>query len=356
MPVVRPTSISFLPFFAACLCAASLWAAAGDEKPAHPGDKRFDGIELGPGILRTIQPNVRIDQWSEAEIEAYYEVLDFARKTPYAEQQQRARLNLDNEFERFRAELRAATKRRSEQYDRLAEQHPQRAAAYERLKRIAERRLKQQLDQIDDFEDEPAKFPLMARMTKSMIEDKPSRFHGKLVTLSGQIRKLISYDAHPNDYGIKRLYEAWMFTRDSGILQSKKRKTAADDEEAAAKKALGKIPVVVVFTEKPEGMPEGEKILEAATVTGYVFRVHRYADFRDTLPPAPMLLAGRIEWHPRQPSEPTPPWMYAAVFATVAGILLVVFLVNRRDQASRIERRRHTLDEPPPDFTETPSA
>lgn len=340
-----------ITFFATCVCSASIAGeSSGDEASETPA-KRFVGIELGPGILSAIQPNVRIADWSQDEIDAYYEVLSFARKTPYSDQKKRAESNLTAEIDRFRDDVKAEYQKRVDQYDQLAAQNPQRAGNYERLKKAASRRLKRQ---ISEFADEPKKFPLMARMVKSMIEDKPSRFHGRLITLTGQIRKLISYDAHPNESGVERLYEAWMFTRDSGMLQSKNRKSDADGARSP-RKTLGKIPVVIVFTQKPEGMPEGEKILEAATVTGYVFRVHRYADLRDTLPPAPMLLASRIEWHPRPPQEPTPTWMYAAVFAAIGGLLVVVFLVARRDKTSRLRRRENTLDETPPDFSESPS-
>ena len=222
-----------ITFFATCLCSAS---TAGDESDdavtkKEAAAKRFVGIELGPAILSHIQRNVRIADWNQEEIDSYYEVLRFARTTPMAAQKKQARANLLSDIETYRQEVIAAHRK---QIDTKA----------------ASRRLKLQLRKIDEFSDDPTEYPLMARMVRSMIEDDPSRFHGKLVTLTGNIRRLISYKAHPNKFGITRLYEAWMFTKDSGLLRSKKKRKTGAGPDQSTSRSLGKIPVVIVFTEQ----------------------------------------------------------------------------------------------------------
>ncbi|GAB4154727.1 MAG: hypothetical protein Tsb009_31400 [Planctomycetaceae bacterium] len=313
-------------------------------------EKRFVGIELGPGITSSIQRKVRIQDWNQEEIDAYYEVLAFAKKTPYDAQKSQAEKNLADDMKKYRDELQAEYEKRIKRYRKLAEKHPEKKRGYARLQAAAARRLKAQLKKLDEFKEKPEKYPLFARLTKSMVEDSPSPYHGKLVTLSGQVRKLISYPAHENKFGIKRLYEAWMFTSDAGMLRSRNEKS--DAEGAGKNRSLGKVPVVIIFTEKPAGMPEGERILEAATVTGYVFRVHKYADFRNTQTIAPMILAKKLEWHPRQKSTPTPRWVFVAELMGLLAIILAIWWVAQRDQRIRTERREHSLDESTPFFSD----
>ena len=141
-----------------------------------------------------------------------------------------------------------------------------------------------------------------------------------------------------------------MFTDDSGMLRSRTRKT--DSAEKEGKRSRGKIPVVIIFTEKPEGMPEGAKILEAATVTGYVFRIHEYPIAGKRLQLAPMLLAHKIEWHHSQNKELVAPWIIWTVLLSLGAIFVAILWVARREKQIRDQRRQQSINEPAPDFTE----
>ncbi|MCH8828502.1 MAG: hypothetical protein IID45_02890 [Planctomycetes bacterium] len=314
------------------------------QQTAAASSRRFVGIELGADILSSLLEWKSINDWSQPEIDAYYEVLDFARKTPFREQKAQARKNLRAELQRYRGIIR---------------------------ERYKGRRRKQLLKQVRKYEDKPSSYPLFTQLMVSLLNENkprrvraatsavvgvqasgpwsmlPSRFQGKLVTLKGQIRKLVSYRAHKNKFGITTLYEAWLFTDDSGALAAKPvGKKRPEDEGKRPQETLGKIPLVVIFTQKPAGMPQGDKILEAATITGYVFRMHQYEDKRNTefLALAPLLLAQKVEWHPRKKSKPTSAWIYAAVVASlVAGVLTIVW-ATVRDAKRRRKRRAAMTD------------
>ena len=308
-------------------------SATAAQKKERP--KRFAGIELGPGILSFIQRKARKDDWNQQEIDAYYEVLDFARKTPYVLQKAKARENVLADIERYRDEVRAEYAKRIKRYDKLAADNPDSASRYGRLKRAAGRLLKRRLARHREFAENPRDFPIFARMTTSLLKDEPSRFHGKLVTLSGHVRKLISYKVFENAFGIDTVYEAWIYTHHSGGN-----------------------PAVVICTSVPEGMPRGENISEECTVTGYVFRLHwhPFGDESDKgrIRPSPMILAGRMEWRPRTAGSTVPPWVYVSVFLAVVGVVVVIVWVARRDKFSRKQRQAQALEAATPDLS--PSA
>ena len=79
---------------------AASTTVAEDESPPD-----FVGIEIGPGIINAVQKRKRIGDWSQREIDAYYQVLKLARETPYAEQRKKADANFQAEIDRYRDEV-----------------------------------------------------------------------------------------------------------------------------------------------------------------------------------------------------------------------------------------------------------
>jgi len=316
---------------AVCLHIPVRGAPLADPKPA--AKPAFNGIELGPGILDAVKQPKRIDDWSQREIDAYYQVLDHARKTDHAQQRAKARENFLAELQRLQ--------------EKVEEDYRQRIAAIEkkqdelgtvktlRLKSFAAQNRRKRLNGLENYRENPDEFPLIERVITSLIAEENSRFHGKLVTLHGRLRKLISYSAHENPYGVTQLYEAWIYPTTSGRFSKKDARTN---------------PVVVVCTSIPEGIPQGEDIAESVTITGYVFRLHHYPVKGDKVLITPMILASRLEWHPRtEPDEP-PPWIGAALIAAVVLLIALVVLVGRRDKAEhrrQIDRMMHDEEESP---------
>jgi hypothetical protein len=140
----------------------------------------------------------------------------------------------------------------------------------------------------------------------------PDLYRGRPVTLHGHVRKLVPMPPgeHPYPHNVPMLYEAWLYT---------------DDSQGN--------PAVVVFTEKPDGLPEGGDLAEEVTVTGYFYKMYAY-DAQDTTRIAPMLLAGGVTWHPAPPVGwgPTPPWVYAVITLAVLLLITVVWRINRHDR------------------------
>jgi hypothetical protein len=314
-PRLRPR---FLAGLSLAGCSVAIPAPAADDRAAAPD---FVGIELGPGILKAVREPKRIDDWSQREIDAYYEVLRFVRTIDSARQKQQARENLRAEVERYRREAEDEYVRRIKQIE--ADSANLGLLKTTRHKATAAARRRKRLELAETFESDPAEFRLFARIANSLLPADPqkgerSRFHGKLVTLHGHIRKLVSYPAHENRFGVKQLHEAWIYTKYSGTN-----------------------PAVVICTSLPKGIPTGDRIMESVSVTGYAFRMHKYPDKADKIHYAPMILASTIEWHPRKEPKPAPSWWGGAVAAIVVLILVALVLVARRDKAAhrkQIER------------------
>lgn len=320
---LRPSLCAGLIVACGVLAAGSVPALSDDDGGAAAPD--FAGIEFGPGILKAVGRPKRIDDWSQPEIDAYYEILDFARKTDYARQKQQARDNLKADVERFRREAEEEYARRIKQIEADSDKLGLLQTA--RLKAAAAARRRKRLGLAETYEDDPAEFRLFARIANSLMQADPEkgkhgRYQGKLVTLRGHIRKLVSYPAHENKFGIKQLHEAWIYTKYSG-----------------------KNPAVIICTSIPKGIPTGERIVEDVSVTGYVFRMHKYTDRGGKTHYAPMILASTIEWHPRKEPAPAPSWWAGAVVAVVVLIFAVLVFSGRRDKAAHRRQIEHSIQD-----------
>jgi hypothetical protein len=144
----------------------------------------------------------------------------------------------------------------------------------------------------------------------------PADYRGELVHLHGAVKRLIQYEAGPNDYGIEQLYEAWLFTEDSFNN-----------------------PYVVICTHIPEAMPMGE-VSERVRVAGFFFKNNAY-NAGDVPRVAPMILAHRLVWlrPPPESAGPGPgkmfPWL-VGMSLLAAGAL--IFWLHRRRPPSPAER------------------
>jgi hypothetical protein len=153
-----------------------------------------------------------------------------------------------------------------------------------------------------------------------MVES--DRFRGELVTITGQVKRLWTLPAAPNDHGIDDVYEAWLLTPDSGNN-----------------------PWVIRFTSLPDGFPEGDALDERVRVTGYFFKRFGYASHQG-LHTAPMLLAKRMQWiRPRttrrQEDSGLMPYVlgFVALLGTsLAGMLWYFTLGDRRFHRNYLKR------------------
>jgi hypothetical protein len=155
----------------------------------------------------------------------------------------------------------------------------------------------------------------------------PKLFQGMSIQLKGHARKIIKYPAGENDFGIKHLYECWLYTEDS---QSN--------------------PAVIISTQIPEGLPLGEEItdsVEALSVTGIFYKNYIYSA-QDTIRRAPMILAREIHWNPVKPvikksySNQT---ILIISFSFLVVFLILYLLGNTRTKRNLIAKEEF-IDDP----------
>ncbi|MBI1322283.1 hypothetical protein GC170_03720 [bacterium] len=100
----------------------------------------------------------------------------------------------------------------------------------------------------------------------------PPKYRGQLIGLRGTVRRAVAYDVDPNAYGLKKRYELWIFTEDSG-----------------------KFPWVVELTNLPEGFPLGTDLQERVETAGYFLKLWAYRA-QDGFRSAPVLLGHGLVW------------------------------------------------------------
>jgi len=192
-------------------------------------------------------------------------------------------------------------------------------------KQAAEFNLQQRRSELKTFKEHPQlKLPLFPDIFKNS-----SRYKGRLVTLTGRVRKLMHYPAEKNDYGIKTLYEAWLFTDDSQ-----------------------QNPTVVICTEVPEilqnRLPAGTDVIDHVTVTGYLFKMYAY-NAQDTTRVAPLILARQLEWSPpitdEKGSQVFLQLMAGAFAILIAGVAVVTWKALQKDKEFKEKRLQTDQDQ-----------
>jgi len=100
----------------------------------------------------------------------------------------------------------------------------------------------------------------------TQLWDQPERYRGQPIRLRLHVRRVLEYDAPENSHGITKVYEAWGWTDESRSF-----------------------PYVVVFPERPEGLPIGPEIHGEIVFVGYFLKVMSYTAF-DKTRGAPLLV------------------------------------------------------------------
>ncbi len=141
---------------------------AASQKENSPEQKRQeDEISINPKLLAPIlQPfGIRSMGVRDVERDAYYEILDKARK--------------------------------------IGNRKLKVAAAEFKKQRLA-------LPRYERYRTDPSKFPTFIDLFKN-----PLKYHGKVVTVHGHALKLIDVAAGKNDFGLETVWEVWLYTDDS---------------------------------------------------------------------------------------------------------------------------------------------
>ncbi len=109
----------------------------------------------------------------------------------------------------------------------------------------------------------------------AVLQKQPAHYRGQLLAVAGDLRRLMPFPVRKNDEGITELYEALVFTGDSGTT-----------------------PYRVRLTTRPVGLPFAESIDPPlpVRVVGYFFKRDQYIIEKDLrVHAAPLLLAQRID-------------------------------------------------------------
>jgi hypothetical protein len=153
----------------------------------------------------------------------------------------------------------------------------------------------------------------------------PDYYRGRLVTVSGIVRRATRVALIRNDYGIKEYYQVWLWPSDNPTA-----------------------PIVVYCLRLPKGFPTGDELAEQSELTGLFFKRWAY-QAQDAIRTAPALLARDLQWQPKPVIAPEPPpetWMVVmAIGGAVAAALLGALAVYLRTRPSQ-----PVLPEQLPDF------
>lgn len=159
--------------------------------------------------------------------------------------------------------------------------------------------------------------------TYTQLFSEPDVYRGKLVSIEGDVRRLVKKDAGTNGEGIDFVYEGWLFNNDSGNR-----------------------PFVFFCTDLPPGLAEiapGQKTFEHVRVTGYYFKRYEYAS-ASGLNSAPMLVSHTVRWIPVKSTanQPIAPARIPYILGGIAliGIVLGCIIWWFIDWGTRTRARR----------------
>ena len=172
---------------------------------------------------------------------------------------------------------------------------------------------------------DPAKLQRTARsdLPWAVVMNNPEQFRGTPIEIRGKLRRITPFVARRNSFGVQGLYDAWLFTRDSGDR-----------------------PWHVVTSSVAVGIPIAEKLDESVPVRvcGYFFKREGYAA-HGGLRTAPLIAGQRVELVRTMPLNRSDseivPWLYAFAIVVGGSLLLTMwrfFVSDRRFRFSRASR------------------
>lgn len=243
--------------------------------------KRWDDVplvycetlrQISPRPHRALIQQYTVDRRAMREQERwlYFETLRQMQLTKQAPKQQLARSFLKARITDLMKAIDRQTRLDLQRTDELLQaekiserEHRQRKAAYQRRLTTRVRRYRDLLEQPEQFS------------TFVDLFQNPEVYHGRLVTLSGHVRHVVSYPGDEMMFQDGRmLHEIWLFTDDSQHN-----------------------PTVVITPELPDSFPTSAEVIDRVTVTGCFFKRYVYGS-QDADRIAPLILAGKISWDP----------------------------------------------------------
>lgn len=206
----------------------------------------------------------------EQERWLYYETLRQMQLTRLQPKQMVARTFLRNRITDLMKAIDSQTKQDLKRNDELLQQEKISEQEYRQQKSAFQRRFVSRVRRYREMREQPERFSTFVDLFQN-----PDVYHGRLVTLSGHVRHVVSYP--PDDSlmpGGRMLNELWLFTDDSQHN-----------------------PTVIITPSLPADFPVNADVIDRVSVTGCFFKRYVYSS-QDAERIAPLILAGRISWQP----------------------------------------------------------
>ncbi|MCC9604931.1 hypothetical protein LOC68_25515 [Blastopirellula sp. JC732] len=163
-------------------------------------------------------------------------------------------------------------------------------------------------DSLTPAQAEPVQFAQLFRQ--------PDEYRGKLVAVSGTVKRVVKVDASKEDLGVDHLWQIWLFS-------------GADAN-----------PMVIYSLELPDQFPTGLKVNERATIVGVFFKRWIYKA-EGGIFTAPLLLSKSVAWSPPpqyKPMSMTQLGIGIAVSVVVALVIATLIFRKSNDAESVAER------------------
>jgi len=155
----------------------------------------------------------------------------------------------------------------------------------------------------------------VGRVTYAQLFRQPDQYRGRLVTVSGIVRRVHRIKLFKNDYDLQEYYQIWLFPSDNPSS-----------------------PMVIYCLQLPKRFPTGMDLAEEVEVTGFFFKLWAY-QAKDAFRTAPTLFAKTLQWQKRPVMTTKKPldaqWIILVVALAALSAILTALYVYLRTKPAR---------------------
>jgi hypothetical protein len=136
----------------------------------------------------------------------------------------------------------------------------------------------------------------------AQLLDEPGRYRGRPIHLRGRLHRLLEYPAQPNEFGIQRQFEGWIYTQ-----------------------ASGSFPYCLILADPPVDIAPAASLFESVEVSGYFLGWWRYTSKEGERTSAPIVAVSLIRRIPAprplaDPRATLPAWGTGLLLLLVATL------------------------------------
>lgn len=181
------------------------------------------------------------------------------------------------------------------------------------------------LDVLDKTDERKLRKASEGRVTYAQLFRQPAHYRGRLVTISGVVRRVHRIELPENKYDIRHYFEVLLYP-----------------------KIIPPSPVIAYCLRLPKGFTIGMDVSEEVEITGFFFKRCAYRA-KDSLRTAPTILAKTLQWQKRpamveEPAVDGRKLILAAIAAALLALLTAWYVYMRTKPSHR------ALPDRPPNF------